>query len=140
MKKVLFSFTLLSLAAPSLAQTDAKAKALLDNLSKNVSALKSLKSNFSLSLASANGMNRSAIDNYFVRKKLSRHAQILIKRFMDGQEALAASNEVSSLITVPLKNRIINLAMKAAVRKNLTLEEFMAWAVEGAAKNVEEEK
>lgn len=30
--------------------------------------------------------------------------------------------------------------MKAAVRKNLTLEEFMAWAVEGAAKNVEEEK
>ena len=45
-----------------------------------------------------------------------------------------------SLITVPLKNRIINLAMKAAVRKNLTLEEFMAWAVEGAAKNVEEEK
>ena len=77
-------------------------------------------------LASAIGMNRSAIDNYFVRKKLSRHAQILIKRFMDGQEALAASNEVSSLITVPLKNRIINLAMKAAVRKNLTLEEFMA--------------
>ena len=66
-------------------------------------------------LASAIGMNRSAIDNYFVRKKLSRHAQILIKR-------------------------IINLAMKAAVRKNLTLEEFMARAVEGAAKNVEEEK
>ena len=91
-------------------------------------------------LASAIGINRSAIDNYFVRKKLSRHAQILIKRFMDGQEALAASNEVSSLITVPLKNRIINLAMKAAVRKNLTLEEFMARAVEGAAKNVEEEK
>ena len=91
-------------------------------------------------LASAIGMNRSAIDNYFVRKNLSRHAQILIKRFMDGQEALAASNEVSSLITVPLKNRIINLAMKAAVRKNLTLEEFMARAVEGAAKNVEEEK
>ena len=91
-------------------------------------------------LASAIGMNRSAIDNYFVRKKLSRHAQILIKRFMDGQEALAASNEVSSLITVPLKNRIINLAMKAAVRKNLTLEEFMARAVEGAAKNVEEER
>lgn len=30
--------------------------------------------------------------------------------------------------------------MKAAVRKNLTLEEFMARAVEGAAKNVEEEK
>ncbi|WP_455563218.1 hypothetical protein [Akkermansia massiliensis] len=91
-------------------------------------------------LASAIGMNRSAIDNYFVRKKLSRHAQILIKRFMDGQEALAASNEVSSLITVPLKNRIINLAMKAAVRFNLSLEEFMAWAVEGAAKNVEKEK
>lgn len=91
-------------------------------------------------LASAIGMNRSAIDNYFVRKKLSRHAQILIRRFMDGQEALGASNEVSSLITIPLKNRIINLAMKAAVQKNLTMEEFLAWAVEGAAKNVVEEK
>lgn len=91
-------------------------------------------------LASAIGMNRSAIDNYFVRKKLSRHAQILIRRFMDGQDGPAASAEVSSLITVPLKNRTINLAMKAAVQKNLTLEEFMAWAVEGAAKNVVAEK
>ena len=90
-------------------------------------------------LASAIGMNRSAIDNYFVRKKLSRHAQILIKRFMDGQEALAASNEVSSLITVPLKNRIINLAMKAAVEKNVTMEEFMGWAVEEVAKKIVEE-
>ena len=89
-------------------------------------------------LASAIGMNRSAIDNYFVRKKLSRHAQILIKRFMDGQEALAASNEVSSLITVPLKNRIINLAMKAAVEKNVTMEEFVGWAVERTAKKIVE--
>lgn len=68
-------------------------------------------------LASAIGMNRSAIDNYFVRKKLPRHAQILIKRFMDGQEAVFASNEITSLITIPLSNRVINLAMKAAVEK-----------------------
>lgn len=85
-------------------------------------------------LASAIGMNRSAIDNYFVRKKLSRHAQILIKRFMEGQEAVGASREVSSLITVPLSNRVLNLAMKAAVRQNLTMEEFLARAVEAAAK------
>lgn len=84
-------------------------------------------------LASAIGMNRSAIDNYFVRKKLSRHAQILIKRFMEGQEAVGASREVSSLITVPLSNRVLNLAMKAAVRQNLTMEEFLARAVEAAA-------
>lgn len=58
MKKILFALALLSLAAPSFAQTDAKAKSLLDNLSKNVSALKSLKSNFSLSLASANGKTK----------------------------------------------------------------------------------
>ena len=85
-------------------------------------------------LASAIGMNRSAIDNYFVRKKLSRHAQILIKRFMEGQETVGASREVSSLITVPLSNRVLNLAMKAAVRQNLTMEEFLARAVEAAAK------
>lgn len=85
-------------------------------------------------LASAIGMNRSAIDNYFVRKKLSRHAQILIKRFMEGQEAVGASREVSSLITIPLSNRVLNLAMKAAVRQNLTMEEFLARAVEAAAK------
>lgn len=85
-------------------------------------------------LASAIGMNRSAIDNYFVRKKLSRHAQILIKRFMEGQEAVGVSREVSSLITVPLSNRVLNLAMKAAVRQNLTMEEFLARAVEAAAK------
>lgn len=89
-------------------------------------------------LASAIGMNRSAIDNYFVRKKLPRHAQILIKRFMDGQEAVATSNEVTSLITIPLSNRVINLAMKAAVQKNVTMEEFVGWAVEGAAKRIVE--
>ncbi len=89
-------------------------------------------------LASAIGMNRSAIDNYFVRKKLPRHAQILIKRFMDGQETVCASREVSSLITIPLANRVINLAMKAAVRQNLTIEEFLAQAVEASAKNTVE--
>lgn len=91
-------------------------------------------------LASAIGMNRSAIDNYFVRKKLPRHAQILIRRFMDGQEAVSTSNEVASLITIPLSNRVINLAMKAAVEKNVTMEEFVGWAVEGAAKNIVEKK
>lgn len=89
-------------------------------------------------LASAIGMNRSAIDNYFVRKKLPRHAQILIKRFMDGQEAVSTSNEITSLITIPLSNRVINLAMKAAVEKNVTMEEFVGWAVEGAAKRIVE--
>ncbi len=91
-------------------------------------------------LASAIGMNRSAIDNYFVRKKLPRHAQILIKRFMDGQEAVSTSNEVISLITIPLSNRVINLAMKAAIQKNVTMEEFVGWAVEGTAKRIVEEK
>lgn len=91
-------------------------------------------------LASAIGMNRSAIDNYFVRKKLPRHAQILIRRFMDGQEAVSSSREVSSLITVPLSNRVINLAMKAAVRQNLTMEEFLAQAVEASAKSIVEGK
>lgn len=89
-------------------------------------------------LASAIGMNRSAIDNYFVRKKLPRHAQILIRRFMDGQEAVAASNEVTSLITIPLSNRVINLAMKAAVEKNMTMEEFLAWVVEGTSRKIVE--
>ncbi len=58
MKKVVSALALTALALSANAQTDAKAKAVLDGLSKKVSALKSLKTNFSLYLASANGKTK----------------------------------------------------------------------------------
>ncbi|RYD52301.1 MAG: outer membrane lipoprotein carrier protein LolA [Sphingobacteriales bacterium] len=58
MKKLTYTLAFTLLASPLFAQGDAKAKTVLDNLSKSVSALKSLKTNFTLSLASANGKTR----------------------------------------------------------------------------------
>ncbi len=58
MKKLFSLFLFAGISLSASAQTDAKAKTILDNLSRNVSALKSLKTNFSLSLASANGKTK----------------------------------------------------------------------------------
>ena len=43
------------LATPAIAQNDAKAKTILENVSKKVNSLKSLKANFALSIAGGNG-------------------------------------------------------------------------------------
>lgn len=84
-------------------------------------------------LASALGLKRSAIDNYFVRNRIPRQTQILINRYIQGRDP-ASSKEISSLITIPLSNRILNLAMKAAVKKGIPLEDFVAFSVEEIAK------
>ena len=57
MKKILSLAVLIMLYTlqPAAAQTDAKAKSVLDAVSKKVSALKSLKANFALHLTGANG-------------------------------------------------------------------------------------
>ena len=58
MKKLIGALALSTLSLFANAQTDTKAKAVLDNLSKKVASLKSLKTNFSLFLASANGKTK----------------------------------------------------------------------------------
>lgn len=86
MKKLIYSFALAVLATPAFAQTDAKAKAILDNLSKNVSALKSLKTNFSLSLASANGKTREKRSGSLEMKGPKYHVSLGTQEiFCDGK-------------------------------------------------------
>ena len=58
MKKLLLATLFLAGTLTTQAQTDAKAKTVLDNLSAKVKAMKSLKTAFSLSLASANGKTK----------------------------------------------------------------------------------
>jgi chaperone LolA len=58
MKKLIFATLLLAGTLNAQAQTDAKAKVVLDNMSAKVKVMKSLKTNFSLSLASANGKTK----------------------------------------------------------------------------------
>ncbi len=58
MKKLILATFLIAGTATAHAQTDARAKAVLDQLSGKVKAMKSLKTAFSLSLASANGKTK----------------------------------------------------------------------------------
>ncbi len=60
MKRILsVAITALCLMAqPVMAQNDAKAKAILEKVSKKINGLKSLKANFALTLAGANGKAR----------------------------------------------------------------------------------
>ena len=68
-KLLLLSFlTIAALSTSSYAQTDAKAKAILDKLSKKMSSLKSMKANFSLSLVNASGKTmQTKKGNFFLK-------------------------------------------------------------------------
>ncbi len=80
-------------------------------------------------LATSIGLSRSTIDNYFSKGSIPNHAQILICRYMAGREP-ASNNEYVSQLNIPIPNRVLNLAVKAAVEKNMTVEEFVVWATE----------
>ena len=66
---------------------------------------------------------------------LPKHVQILISRYMKGREP-ASNNDFVSKLSVPIPNKILNLAVRAAVQKDMSVEEFVVWAVEGTAKNI----
>jgi len=53
MKKILFALVLMTLSMNLMAQGDPKAKAILDNVSKKVKALKALKANFTITITGA---------------------------------------------------------------------------------------
>lgn len=55
-------------ATPALAQNDAKAKTILENVSKKVNSLKSVKANFALHLAGANGKVKETKKGSFMMK------------------------------------------------------------------------
>ena len=70
MKKILTlcMIAILSIVQTANAQNDAKAKAILDAVSKKVSSLKSLKANFALHLAGANGkINDTKKGTFFMK-------------------------------------------------------------------------
>lgn len=56
------------MATPVLAQNDTKAKTILENVSKRVNSLKSLKANFALHLAGANGKVKETKKGSFMMK------------------------------------------------------------------------
>src|ERR1043165_3327352 len=70
MKKILsVAVTALCLMAqPVMAQNDSKAKGILEGVSKKINSLKSLKANFSLTLAGANGKARDTKKGTFSMK------------------------------------------------------------------------
>lgn len=47
---------------------------------------------------------------------------------MQGREP-ASSNDFVSQLSVPIPNKILNLAVRAAVQKDMSVEEFVVWAV-----------
>ncbi|RYZ53485.1 MAG: outer membrane lipoprotein carrier protein LolA [Sphingobacteriales bacterium] len=57
-----------SLAQPVMAQTDAKAKTILQNVTKKINGLKSVKANFALHLLSANGKTKQTKKGTFYMK------------------------------------------------------------------------
>ncbi|WP_276133694.1 LolA family protein [Polluticoccus soli] len=76
------------IAEPALAQNDAKAKTILENVSKKVNAMKSLKANFALHLAGANGKVRETKKGSFVMKGPKYKVQLA------GQEIICDNKTV----------------------------------------------
>ncbi|MBS1589481.1 MAG: outer membrane lipoprotein carrier protein LolA [Bacteroidetes bacterium] len=65
---ILCVVALCSMNNPTTAQTDAKAKSILEAVSKKISGLKSLKANFALHLMSANGKTKQSKTGSFFMK------------------------------------------------------------------------
>lgn len=84
-------------------------------------------------LASSLGLSRSTIDNYFSKGTIPKHIQILISRYIQWRDPVS-TQELFSNITIPLSNRVLNLVMQAAVKKGISLEEFLAFSAEETAK------
>lgn len=70
MKKLIgiLGLGLLSITHNAIAQTDAKAKSILDAVTKKVNGLKSLKANFSLNLSGGNGKTKQSKSGTFYMK------------------------------------------------------------------------
>lgn len=100
MKKVIgiFSLALISIVQTASAQTDAKAKAILDAATKKVNSLKSLKANFSLNLSSANGKTKQSKSGTFYMKgskyRISIQGQEIISDNKTVWTYIKESNEV----------------------------------------------
>lgn len=90
MKKLLAAATLALciMVQPAMAQTDAKAKAILEATSKKVNSLKSVKANFALSLAAGNGKVKDTKKGTFYMKGQKYHVTL------GGQEIICDTKTV----------------------------------------------
>lgn len=100
MKKLIgiLSLGLFTMTQPVLAQTDAKAKSILDAATQKVNSLKSLKANFTLNLASANGKTKQSKSGTFYMKgskyRISIQGQEIISDNKTVWTYIKESNEV----------------------------------------------
>lgn len=94
MKKLfgIFSISLLSLSLNVKAQNDPKAKSILDAVTQKVNSLKSLKANFTLNLASANGKTKQSKSGTFFMKGSKYRISI------QGQEIICDNKTVWTYI------------------------------------------
>lgn len=94
MKKLIgiLSIGLISIAQTTLAQNDAKAKTILDNVTKKVNSFKSMKANFSLNLTSANGKTKQSKSGTFLMKGSKYRINI------QGQEIICDNKTVWTYI------------------------------------------
>jgi chaperone LolA len=90
MKKIIgiLSLAVLTAVQSATAQTDTKAKSILDAVTKKVNSLKSLKANFTLNLAGANGKTKQSKSGTFFMK--GQKYKILIQ----GQEIICDGRTV----------------------------------------------
>jgi outer membrane lipoprotein carrier protein len=79
---------LLAITQPAIAQTDAKAKSILEAVSKKVNSLKSLKANFALHLNSSNGKVKETKKGSFIMKGSKYHVSL------GGQEIICDNKTV----------------------------------------------
>jgi outer membrane lipoprotein-sorting protein len=94
MKKIIaiWSIGLLSITQPVSAQNDAKAKSILDAVTQKVNSFKSMKANFSLNLASANGKTKQTKTGTFSMKGSKYRISI------QGQEIICDNKTVWTYI------------------------------------------
>jgi len=90
MKKIfgIFAIGLVFAGGQAIAQTDAKAKAILDGVTKKVNSLKTIKANFTLDLASANGKTKQSKSGTFFMKGSKYHINI------QGQEIICDNKTI----------------------------------------------
>lgn len=80
-------------------------------------------------IAEALGIRRTAIDNWISRGVIPQRAQVLIHHFMKTVEEEPGQKMLTSYITIPLENKIINDAIKGAMNQGMSLENFLAQIV-----------
>ncbi len=90
MKKLLLSVCVVMCAAtvPAFAQNDAKAQAILQNVSKKINGLKSLKANFALHLTGGNGKVNDTKKGTFAMKGQKYHVAL------SGQEIICDTKTI----------------------------------------------